>query len=1385
MSNPRNALSSLLHSRGVAGPARVRPTTGTGAPKTNRASRLWTRATVLLTTVIYVGSFTPGAAQAATSHEKIGEFTGVEVPGGKLGDADGVAVDAASGDVYVADIEKNVVDKFTAAGKYICQISGATIPSATECDGIAGSATPAGSFAFAEPAAVAVDNSSGPSAGDVYVVDAGHEVLDRFSAAGAFLGTVGGPYGGSLYGVSVDANGNVWVDDLSGTVHEFDSSGNPVFQFSSLVNGKGAPTPGFAVDSNGNSYIVTLQGVNKFNGAGEYLGFADECAKSFCEGGVATDLSSDEVYVLFEGGHEELSPPHVAEYAPSKIPLVEFGQSQLASGGMGALAVNPVTGTIYVANAIDGKVYIYGRTPGPRVAPQAASNVQTTTATLSATVNPEGLATTYRFEYGTSIAYGQSAPMPPAGAGSGTSPVAASVGLTSLQGGTTYHYRLAATNANGTVFGADRTFTTSPVAVIDSVSVTKLGRTSATLNAQIDPQGLQVTECHFEYGTSGPYEHSVPCVPAAAAIPADSREHAVSAAIPGPGMPPLEESKIYHWRIVVADADGAAAGSSTDHTFVYGTAGSELPDHRAYEMVTPPQKNGALINDVNLIGAPPDIADDGSRVITQATQCFAGAQACVAVRDRIGSPYAFTRTSSGWQTTPLAPPATQLAAEITWNYNATEGTVLFSGPSRPGGEDDFYLHPSEGPLSLVGPVTPPQAGGEMGSPLNGQYSSVGFTHLVWEQSADARWPFDTTVIEDARSGYALYEYPGIGRSQPLLVAVSGGSGSDELISKCGSNASPVPGPLSEDGRIFYFSAKGGETASGECTGSGANNENTPVPVQELFARVDNSEADARTVAISEPQAPQIPGGPGPRSECMTSTCIENTESPTPPATNPNWRDAVLAGSSADGSKVFFTSTQQLTDTASQDSRALDGGEVAGSPAGCSQTVGPNGCNLYEYECAGCAHASERHLIDVSAGDSSGDGPRVRGVVAVSADGTHVYFVAQGVLTSAPNGQGQSAQDGADNFYVYERDAAHPDGELTFVAGLPASDEEQWVRGPGLEANVTPDGRYLVFLSRGRLTPDDTSVSGALQVFRYDADQTEQEVREGIPPLVRLSIGNDGFDDNGNRSAPTPCITSFCSEDASIVPAHRFTYLGPWRRRDPTMSDDGERVFFRSPVGLTPQALDHVQIGTVENGNGLPEYAQNVYEWEAGGAGSCGQASGCVYLISDGRDATRNKGTSVICTPSLSSVCLLGTDTEGKNVFFTTADQLVPQDTDTELDIYDARVCEPEHGNPCIVAPAPPPLPCQGEACHGTPPATPSLLAPGSATFNGQGNITPTPAVTPKSLTKTQKLASALRICRKDKKKAKRKACEASAHKKYGPVKQQKAKKSSHDRRTSR
>jgi hypothetical protein len=157
-----------------------------------------------------------------------------------------------------------------------------------------------------------------------------------------------------------------------------------------------------------------------------------------------------------------------------------------------------------------------------------------------------------------------------------------------------------------------------------------------------------------------------------------------------------------------------------------------------------------------------------------------------------------------------------------------------------------------------------------------------------------------------------------------------------------------------------------------------------------------------------------------------------------------------------------------------------------------------------------------------------------------------------------------------------------------------------------------------------------------------------------------------------------------------------------------MSDDGSRVFFTSPVGLTPRALNLVAIQTNPT-----TYAQNTYEWEQAGVGSCpaSQSSGCVYLISDGSDAAYFDG-----------IQLVGTDATGANVFFKTFDSLVPQDTDGgQLDIYDARICT--SSDPCV-KPPPSITTCSGAACQGTPGAPPAVSTAASVTFTGPGNATP-------------------------------------------------------------
>lgn len=123
----------------------------------------------------------------------------------------------------------------------------------------------------------------------------------------------------------------------------------------------------------------------------------------------------------------------------------------------------------------------YEATP-PLVQTLAASGVTQTSATLNGTVNPDNLATSYHFEYGLTAAYGSSTATQSAGSDYAVHPEAASI--SGLSPGTTYHYRIVATNAIGTSVGADMTFATasapSPPKVVKRLKLSVSPRNAAT-----------------------------------------------------------------------------------------------------------------------------------------------------------------------------------------------------------------------------------------------------------------------------------------------------------------------------------------------------------------------------------------------------------------------------------------------------------------------------------------------------------------------------------------------------------------------------------------------------------------------------------------------------------------------------------------------------------------------------------------------------------------------------------------------------------------------------------------------------------------------------------------------------------------------------------------
>lgn len=194
------------------------------------------------------------------------------------------------------------------------------------------------------------------------------------------------------------------------------------------------------------------------------------------------------------------------------------------------------------------------RAAAPAATTGPATAVGTTTATVTGSVAPGGRSTSWYVEYGTTTAYGSKTPA--ASAGSGTASVEVTSKLTGLRAGTTYHYRVVASNGDGTSRGGDAVFTTlvPPDAVTRGAS--GIGTTFATLNGTVDPNGRSTTY-YFEYGTSTGYGTKTAVRSAGSATSAQS----VSTGISG-----LQVGRAYHFRLVATSDAGTATGGDATFT---------------------------------------------------------------------------------------------------------------------------------------------------------------------------------------------------------------------------------------------------------------------------------------------------------------------------------------------------------------------------------------------------------------------------------------------------------------------------------------------------------------------------------------------------------------------------------------------------------------------------------------------------------------------------------------------------------------------------------------------------------------------------------------------------------------------------------------------------
>ncbi len=716
---------------------------------------------------------------------------------------------------------------------------------------------------------------------------------------------------------------------------------------------------------------------------------------------------------------------------------------------------------------------------------------------------------------------------------------------------------------------------------------------------------------------------------------------------------------------------------------------TQLPDCRGYELVTSPYKDGYSQNFRN-------VSPDGEHVLFQSIGKFAGAKGNENLE---GTLYESLRTSSGWHVKALSPSASifGFAEEADASIDLTR--TLWEGhtASQSADANNLYIRMPDGSFVLVGPEVPPLA--EKAPPFPDQTAhaaqlkyrgaSSDLSHIVFAiepepgeaPGEDIAWPGDKTLIASVAS---LYEYSGVSNQEPRLVAVRNkgrlSSNLDaEMITQCGSDLGGGVGAstynaISGSGSTIFFTAhpEGCENEEGE--------EGTGPRVAEIYARINEME----TIDISEPS----------HEDCLAC----NTSSP---------KEGVFEGASQDGSKAFFLSGQE------------------------GLLPGAEGMNLYEYNFDSAV--PQERLIRVSGQVSN---PEVLGVVRVSEDGSHVYFVAKGDLADNQNVDQEHATSGDNNLYVVDTDS----GKTAFIGSLSTSDKGDWKRADDRPVMATPDGEFLVFSSQAHLTPDDHSGAGVAQIFEYDA------ATEG---LARISIGKkgsyfcdatekseEGYNCDGNTENET-------YSPATGAPDFENVDLATQPDTPPLVSPDGRTVIFFSFNALAPQATNSL------SGN----LCRNVYEYRRA-KNEQNISAGDVSLVSDGKDVAVSAG---VCGSTGKM------NPSGSDLFVQTTDPLVSQDVNTQIDIYDAR----EGGGFSAEALGPR---CVDDSCQGALSVAPELFSPGSTTPVG-GDFTPRISVSmtkgkTRQLSRAQKLVKALAVCRK-KQRVKRKACKSEARKRYG------------------
>lgn len=1236
------------------------------------------------------------AAGSAVAAPLFGGPQGSEA--GEVYASDGLTVDRATGDVYVSDFFNSRVDQFEGSGAFVRAWGWGVLNDAEELQTCTVSCVAgrdgSGAGEFSQSAqGVAVDNEADGSSGDVYVVDFSSYRVQKFGPEGRFLlmfgghvnqakdgspsateaekdvcvageactagteGTADGEFEGAVERayIAVGPGGRVYVGDRA-RVQVFEPSGAWRENISLAGLSATGKVTALAVNALGDVYVKDSEvaGVREFEPGGIESALPLDAGSETVRA-LSVDAAGD-VFVEDTGGGV-----HFLEYGPGGEELSNFGSKVLTFAS--SITFDEASGEllVYGNDGSPSSLGVWGiAVPpvGPLIDGDSATGEPRGAVTFQASVDPEGNETSVVFQYVDEAQYqtsgfaGASSTAPVSiGSGFEDQPVEVKLPVKTLVPGVSYHWRVVAKDtASHTSTSREQAFQEVPAALVEGPWAANVAASSATLAAQVDPLGVS-TEYRLEWGTSPSYGHT---------FSGNLGEGTSSVAVGVFHIQNLEPGTTYHYRLVTTSEAGTI--ESADHTFTTQLVQAQLnlPDGRAWELVSPASKQGAQIEP--FAGYTDIQAAAGGGAIAYMANNTLGEGA--AGKEPFTEVYA-SRGVAGWSNQDIAIPHS-LPPEGTSFANALSNGVLeyhlFSPdlslavveqPPEPqlrlsseATERTPYLRNTQTcgvqPGSCYTPLITPKdvepAGAKFASSAGNDSSEAAFaggtpdlSHVIVES------PYALAkgaVAEFNESGgiqgpLNLYEWNGSGGGDLKLVnvmpdgdthpGVVGPEGA--CLGICGRDGKVVAHTVSSDGRWVVWSY-----------GSFATNNGGANPM--LFVRDMVGE---KTVQI---------GG----------------------------RHAEFQTMSSDGSRIFYR----------------ENGE------------------LYEFS------TGTDIQVDLTAGHGAGEASAgVRdAILGASEDDSYVYFVATGALASG-------ASSGADNLYVLHDGASG--WNTTFIATLTQEDEQDWFNGQEqvlaqlsrVSSRVSPKGRFVTFMSSSPLTGYDNrdALSGRPdeEVFLYDAVANRLVCASCDPTGARpTGVVDEGIQNGGGLLVDR---RGAWSQFGSVSDQHSLAGFIPgwdesissndsyWPYQPRYLSDSG-RLFFESPDGLVPQAT-----------NGL----MDVYEYEPVGVGDCSGTSvgfsvgsaGCVNLISTG---TGN-----------SESAFLDASESGDDVFFVTASRLVPEDYDTSFDVYDARVCSAE--SPCHVAAAVPPPCSSGDSCKAAPAPQPTIFgAAPSATFSGTGNV---------------------------------------------------------------